>query len=79
MCNTYLYMYYFPHRFDHLFENSRFWVPTSCLRKLCMRLAVRHIPPTCVRKVDIRLSGKGDSNSHGARPVYSNHLDDSNQ
>ena len=22
------------------------------------------------RKVDIRLSGKGNSNSHGARPVY---------
>ena len=22
------------------------------------------------RKVDIRLPGKGDSNSHGARPVY---------
>ena len=31
---------------------------------------------TC-RKVDnIRLHGKGDSNSHGARPVYSHHLDD---
>jgi len=22
------------------------------------------------RKVDVRLPGKGDSNSHGARPVY---------
>ena len=25
---------------------------------------------------DIRLPGKGNSNSHGARPVYYNHLDD---
>ena len=24
----------------------------------------------CDRKVDIRLPGKGNSNSHGARPVY---------
>ena len=28
------------------------------------------------RTVDTRLHGKGNSNSHGARPVYSNHLDD---
>jgi len=28
------------------------------------------------RKVDIRLPGKGNSNPHGTRPVYSNHLDD---
>ena len=28
------------------------------------------------RKVDIRLPGKGNSNSHGARPVYQNHLED---
>ena len=27
-------------------------------------------------RVDIRLHGKGNSNLHGARPVYSNHLDD---
>jgi hypothetical protein len=26
--------------------------------------------------VDVRLSGKGNSNSHAARPVYLNHLDD---
>ena len=26
------------------------------------------------RKVDIRLSGKGNSNSHGARPVHQKHL-----
>jgi len=26
--------------------------------------------PTPTRKVDIRLPGKGNSNSHGARPVY---------
>ena len=24
----------------------------------------------------LRIPGKGDSNSHGTRPVYSNHLDD---
>jgi hypothetical protein len=29
-----------------------------------------------VRKVDIRLPGKGNSNSRGARPVYKNHFDD---
>ena len=28
------------------------------------------------RKVDVRLPGKGNSNSHGSRPVHSNHLDD---
>jgi hypothetical protein len=28
------------------------------------------------RKVDIRLPGKGNSNSHGARPVNENHLGD---
>jgi hypothetical protein len=28
------------------------------------------------RKVDARLPGKRNSNSHGARPVYQNHLDD---
>ena len=28
------------------------------------------------RKVDIRLHGKENSNSHGSRPVYPNHLDD---
>jgi hypothetical protein len=27
------------------------------------------------RKVDVRLPGKGNANSHGARPVYKNHLD----
>ena len=26
-----------------------------------------------IRKVDIRLPGKGDSNSHGARPVHQQH------
>jgi hypothetical protein len=26
------------------------------------------------RKVDIRLPGKGNSNSHGARPVHQKHL-----
>ena len=28
------------------------------------------------RKADIRLQGKGSSNSHCARPVYQNNLDD---
>ena len=28
------------------------------------------------RKVDVRLPGKENSNSRGARPVYQNHLDD---
>ena len=28
-----------------------------------------------IRKVDIRLPGKGNSNSHGARPVYKNRLE----
>jgi len=28
------------------------------------------------RKVDIRLQGEANSNSHGARPVYSNYPDD---
>ena len=32
---------------------------------------------TADRKVDVRLPGKGNSHSHGVRPVYSNHLDDS--
>ena len=32
------------------------------------------LPKTC--KVYIRPPGKGNSNSHGARPVYQNHLDD---
>ena len=30
---------------------------------------VHHLPPRC-RKVDVRLPGKGDSNSHDARPVH---------
>jgi hypothetical protein len=33
------------------------------------------IGPTPARKVDVRLPGKGNSTSHGARPVYQNHLD----
>ena len=30
-----------------------------------------------VRKVDVRLPGKGKSNSHGASPVYKTHPDNS--
>jgi hypothetical protein len=28
------------------------------------------------RKVDIKLPGKGNSDPHGARPVYKNYFDD---
>jgi hypothetical protein len=28
------------------------------------------------RKLDVKLPGKGNSNSHGTRPVHPNHLDD---
>ena len=30
----------------------------------------------CFRKVDVRLPGKGNPNSHGARPGPPNHHDD---
>ena len=43
------------------------------------RGAVPHAPAPVAapaRMVDIRLPGKDNSNSHGARPVYENHLDD---
>ena len=30
----------------------------------------------CLRKVDVRLPGKGNSNIHGAMPVHLNHLND---
>ena len=33
-----------------------------------------HVPSA--GKVDMRLPGKRNSNSHGARPLYFNHLDD---
>ena len=33
-------------------------------------------PAEHVFGVDIRLPGKGNSNTHGARPVYYNHFDD---
>ena len=45
---------------------------SSCLRAAAIRQpapAAGSIPTT--RKVDIRLPGKGNSNSRGARPVYS--------
>ena len=32
--------------------------------------------PRSSRKVDVRLPEKGNSNSHGARPVHLNHHDD---
>ena len=34
-------------------------------------LKTRHVSVT--RKVDVRLTGKGNSNSHGARPVHQKH------
>ena len=37
------------------------------------RVFIDCFPP---EKVDRRLPGKGNSNSHGARPVYENYLDD---
>jgi len=38
--------------------------------------AEQRVNMSSIRKVDIRLPGKGNSNSHGARPVYLKHLDD---
>jgi hypothetical protein len=43
----------------------RCWRSTSCARGWL----------TSYRMVDIRLPGTGTSNSHGARPVYSNQID----
>jgi len=37
-------------------------------KAVCYKLTLQI--PTRPRKVDIRLPGKGNSNSHGARPVY---------
>ena len=57
---------------------SKFFPFRSAAPKL-RALAMRIDPPTQLgrapvpaepRKVDIRLPGKGDSNSHGARPVH---------
>ena len=38
-------------------------------------LPVRGMSPH-FRQIDMKLHGKRNSNSHGARPVYSNHLED---
>ena len=35
-----------------------------------------HAQHANLRTVDTRLPGKGDLNSHGAKPVHLNHLDD---
>jgi len=41
------------------------------VRGLVLRPVLAHRQPaTTHRKVDIRLHGKGNANSHGARPVY---------
>ena len=45
-------------------------------RFLCGCAARRCSTLNPCRKVDVRLPGKGNSNSHGAGPVYSNYLDD---
>ena len=39
---------------------------------VCERERERESPPRAMpaRKVDVRLPGKGNSNSHGARPVH---------
>ena len=39
----------------------------------CPQAGLPEVPATRSRKVDIRLPGKGDSNSHGARTVHQNH------
>ena len=41
---------------DRIIDERHFWPPTR--------------PPCTVAKVEIRLPAKGNSNVHGARPVY---------
>ena len=63
---------------------ARFWPWLAGKRPYnlssCCLFARKRMPQwqtlTGARKVDIRLSGKGNSNSHGAGPVYYNHLGD---
>ena len=55
--------------FYHSFQGLH----VSVMRELMMMMMVMAGEP---RKVDIKLSGKGNSNFHGSRPVYQNHLDD---
>ena len=43
---------------------------------LVLVVGVEKVLAVVPRKVDIRLPGKGNSDSHGARPFYYNHLDD---
>ena len=47
-------------------------IMVKILSALGVDLQVRYFE-TLPRKVDIRLPGKGDSNSHGARPVHQKH------
>ena len=53
-------------------------VATTSVMQADMHLLcfVTHVLCRLNREVDIRLHGTGNSNSHGARPVYYNHLDD---
>jgi len=63
--------------------NSKISVPLIQLASRRHVLARTHADRTATaklvpkpRKVDVRPPGKRNSNSHGARPVYQNHLDD---
>ena len=47
----------------------------ECAARPCFRHPVERRQET-VPGVDVRLHGKGNPKSHGARPVYQNHLDD---
>jgi len=46
------------------------------MRHTCSRHAAWDPLIFLALEVDIRLPGKGNSNSHGARPVYKTNLDD---
>ena len=46
------------------------WVVNALVYHSTLRLRVIERRRLGFREVDIRLSGKGNSNPHGARPVY---------
>ena len=50
-------------------EGSGLWVDRTILRGVVLRV-VNPVHLEQHRKVDVRLPGKGSSNSHGARPVH---------
>ena len=43
------------------------------VRVVYIRVGRMYQPRAVTRKVDVRLPGKRDSNSHGARPVHQKH------